>query len=171
MYLGPSEPGDSQPHTKTWIKGEVSMKGSWRTICGVLLGVVMACAMFAPRLLADPAAQGKFTLPLEAQWGKKALAAGNYTLSIDNHTSMPMIWIAHEGRNASVVLPQSFDYRQNTSKNAELVCIRHDGVLTVRELRIPQVGTYYFNLPKNLKVLMAEQPQMIETLPVQAVGK
>ncbi len=148
------------------------MNGSWRTISGGLLSIVMACAMFAPRLMAGPAGQGKFTLPLEAQWGKTTLTAGDYTLSIENHTSMATIWIAHEGRNVTVILPQSLDYQQkNMSKNAELVCIRHDGALVIRELRIPQVGTYYFNLPKNLKVFMAEQPQMIETLPVQAVGE
>ncbi len=147
------------------------MNRSWRTISGVLLGVVMACAMFAPRLMAGPAGQGKFTLPSEAQWGKKTLAAGDYTLSIDNHTSMATIWITREGRNVTVLLPESFDYTQNMSKNEELVCIRHDGALVIRELRIPQVGTYYFGLPKNFKVFMAEQPQMIETLPVQAVGE
>jgi hypothetical protein len=169
--FGPERAWRQPAAHKNLDKGEVSMNGRWRTICGVLLGVVMACAMFAPRLQAGPAPQGKFTLPLEAQWGKTTLAAGDYTLSIENHTSMATIWIAHEGRNVSVILSQSLDYRQNTSKNAELVCIRHDGVLTVRELRIPKVGTYYFNLPKNLKVFMAEQPQMIETLPVQSVGE
>ncbi|MGA9630369.1 MAG: hypothetical protein WA369_09770 [Candidatus Acidiferrales bacterium] len=53
----------------------------------------------------------------------------------------------------------------------ELVCIRHDGKVSVRALKLPRVGTFYFALPKDLKALVAQQPQLIETVQVEARGE
>jgi hypothetical protein len=40
----------------------------------------------------------------------------------------------------------------------------------VRALRTNH-GTFYFALPKDLQVLMTQQPQLIETVPVQVSGE
>jgi len=48
-----------------------------------------------------------------------------------------------------------------------LVCIRQHGNVTVRALRLPHVGTFYFSLPKQLTVLVAQQPELIETVSVE----
>lgn len=147
------------------------MKGPWIKALGVALGAVIACAVVAPRLQARAAVQGKFTLTFDAKWGKVSLPAGNYTLAINHYSSMATVVISQSGRNVGIALPEIFDYTENKSKTAELVCIRHNGMVTIRELRVPQVGTYYFPLPKNLTLMAAQQPEMIETVPLQPVGE
>lgn len=147
------------------------MKRPWTKVLGIALGAVIAFAVIAPRLQAGPAVQGKFTLPFNAKWGKISLPAGDYTLAINHYNSMTTVVIARSGRNVGVTLPEIFDYTENKSKTAELVCIRHNGMVTVRELRVPQVGTYYFPLPKDLKLMAAQQPEMIETVPLQSLGE
>jgi hypothetical protein len=67
------------------------------------------------------------------------------------------------------VLPQVFDGSGNSDKNV-LVCVRHNGQVGVRALRTNH-GTFYFALPKDLQVLMTQQPQLIETVPVQVSGE
>jgi hypothetical protein len=143
------------------------MKGPWIKVLGAVLVAVTACAVIAPRLQATTAVQGKFTLPFDAKWGKVSLHAGDYKVAINNYSSMATVVISQSGRNVGITLPEVFDYTENKSKTAELVCIRHNGIVTVRELRLPQVGTYYFPLPKELKVMAAQQPQMIETVSLQ----
>lgn len=147
------------------------MKSPWKSVSGIVLSAVVALILFAPGLQAGPAAQDRFTLPFDVQWGKMTLSTGAYTLSIDRLTSNGRILISQGSKGVEVVLPQSFDYTQNQSKKAELVCIRHDGVVTVRALRLPEVGTFYFSLPKDLRTMMAEQPQMIETVSLEVSGE
>jgi hypothetical protein len=36
---------------------------------------------------------------------------------------------------------------------------------------LPSIGTYYFEMPKSLKTLVAQQPQLIETVQVQVSGE
>jgi hypothetical protein len=51
-----------------------------------------------------------------------------------------------------------------------LICIRHDGNVSVRALRLPNVGTFYFSLPKDLQTLIARQPELIETVSLEVSG-
>lgn len=147
------------------------MRGSLRSFSGIVLGAMLAFIVFAPGLQAGPAAQEKFTLPFDAQWGKTALPAGDYTLSIDHFTSNGAIRLSRGTQAVAIFLPEIFDYTQNQSKSGELVFVRHNGVATVRALRLPNAGTFYFPLPKELKTLTAEQPQMLEVVSLEATGE
>jgi hypothetical protein len=147
------------------------MRASWRSFSGIVLGAMLAFIVIAPGLQAGPAAQEKFTLPFDAQWGKTTLPAGDYTLSIDHLTSNGTIRLARGTQSVGIFLPEVFDYTQNRSKNGQLVFVRHNGVVTVRALRLPDAGTFYFPLPKELKTLTAEQPQMIEVVSLEATGE
>lgn len=146
------------------------MKGPWKKISGIAIGALVALAVIAPRLHAGPAAQDKFNLPFNAQWGKTTLSAGTYTLSVEHFSPSSAIRIEREDRGIGIIVPQSFDYTESQAKQAELVCVRHDGIVAVRALRLPQVGTFYFSLPKELNAYAA-QPQMLETIPLESVGK
>ena len=65
---------------------------------------------------------------------------------------------------------QMFKDNENRSKSPVLICIRHDGNVSIRALRLPNVGTFYFSLPKDLKMLIARQPELIETVFVKVSG-
>jgi len=147
------------------------MNSVWKKVSGVVLGAVLAFVIIAPGLQAGSAAGGEFKLPFSAQWQKVGLRAGDYTFSV-NHITLDGVIVVYQGTRAvGIVRPQSFDSHNNQTKASELVCIRHDGKVTVRALSLPRVGTFYFSLPKDLKVLVAQKPELIETVPVQVSGQ
>lgn len=146
------------------------MKGFGKSVSGLLLIALIAFGMVTPTLQAGPAARARFQLPFDAKWGFNTLRTGTYTISVEHFASSGMITVYHDNQAVGMVYPQTFESFENKSVNAELVCIRHDGVVTVRALRLPGAGTFYFSLPKELKTLVTQQPQLIETVPVEVGG-
>lgn len=146
------------------------MKGSWARISGVVLIAVVMFGIVAPALQAQLTSSGRFKLPFDAQLGKMALPTGNYTFTVDGMSLNGKIAIFRENQAVGILRPQTFSENYNQSKNPALLCIRHDGQVTIRALRLPRVGTFYFSVPKELSVLMAQQPQLIETVSVEASG-
>jgi hypothetical protein len=146
------------------------MEGSRKWVSGVVLSAVIAFAVIAPGLQASPAAALGFKLPFDAQWGEKALPTGDYTFLVDHFSSNGMIFVYRGGQAVGIFHPQIFEGLESQSKRAELVCIRHDGNVTVQALRLPHAGTFYFYLPKELKALVAQDPKLIETVSIEASG-
>ena len=146
------------------------MKISCMRVAGFVLVAVLSYGMISPSLHAGPVAEGKFKLPFDAQFGKMALPKGDYSFSIEGLSLTGNVLILHESRPVGFVRPQSFNDREAQNKVPVLVCIRHDGNVTVRALRLPHVGTFYFPLAKDLSVLAAQQPQLIETVSVEVSG-
>jgi len=146
------------------------MKASWAKISGVVLSAVVTFGMVAPALQAGPAASGRFKLPFDAQMGMMALPTGNYSYTVDGLSLDGTIIVYHETRAVGILRPQMFSEKDSQSKNPALLCIRHGGKVAIRALRLPRVGTFYFSLPKELSVLMAQQPQLIETISVELSG-
>jgi hypothetical protein len=146
------------------------MTGSRKRVSGVVLTAVIALGTIAPALLAGPSTQGKFQLPFDAHWGKMALPSGDYTFSVEQASLRGMIAVYHDGQAVGRAIPQVFSGTETQSKNPVLVCIRHDGEVAVRALRLPGVGTFYFPLPKGLNTLVTQQPQLIQTVSIQVNG-
>ena len=148
------------------------MKVSRRSILWGALSAVLAIAAIMPGLQAGPATAGRFKLQFDAQVGKTALPTGDYTFSVDRSIgSYGVIIVYREGQALGMVVPQTLDRYKGQGLSPELLCVRHDGKVTVRALRLPNIGTYYFQMPKNLQTLVAQQPQLIETVPVQVSGE
>lgn len=144
------------------------MKVSRNSILWVALSALIAIGAIAPGLQAGPSAEGRFTLPFDAQVGKTTLPAGDYTFSVDSSVGSHGAIAVYRGvESVGIMVPQTLDIYQGHGESPALLCIRHDGKVTVRGLRLPGIGTYYFQLPKGLKTLVAQQPQLIETVPVQ----
>jgi hypothetical protein len=147
------------------------MKYSWKCVSGLALIAVIAFGMIAPGLQAGPALAASFKLPFDAKLGKIALPTGDYFLSLDHAAFNGLIRFYQGNQVVGIVRAQAFDDRQGQSKNPVLICIRHDGNVTVRALRLPSVGTFYFSLPKELAGLMARQPKLVETVSVEVRGE
>ena len=148
------------------------MKVSRKSILWGALSAVLAIAAIMPGLQAGPATAGRFKLQFDAQVGKTALPTGDYTFSVDRTSgSYGVIFVYRERKALGIVVPQTLDRYKGQGLSPELLCIRHDGKVTVRALRMPNVGTYYFQMPKNLQTLVAQQPQLIETVSVQISGE
>lgn len=147
------------------------MKGS-RRILWVALGAVIAIAAILPGLQAGAMTAGRFKMPFDAQLGKTALPTGDYTFSVDRADgTYGLIRVYRGTESVGIMVPQELDTYHGQGQSPALLCIRHDGKVTVRALRLPGVGTYYFQMPKELKTLVAQQPELIETVPVQVSGE
>lgn len=154
--------------------GKQQMKALRKRACALTLGtvVVVVVGMAAAGLQARSATGGKFTLPFGAQWGIVSLEPGDYTFSVDHLTSNGAIALYRGTQAVGMFHPQLLDnYRGKEKTAAALLLIRHDGKVTVRALQLPQVGTFYFAVPKGLTTLVAQQPQLIETVSVQVGGQ
>lgn len=148
------------------------MKGKWTWFSGALLSAVIVFAMIAPSLRAWPGpAAGEFKLPFNAKWGMVALQTGDYTYSVDSFSSQGIVSVYRGTEFVGTMPVEFFDDNVNVKGSKfELLCIRHDGKVTVRALRT-NVGTLYFSLPRELKVLLAQQPQLIEPVSVEVKGE
>jgi hypothetical protein len=149
---------------------KVQMKGSRARVSGVVVIAVVMFGMVATVLHAGPAASGRFKLPFDAQMGMMALPTGNYSYTVDGLSLDGKIVVYRENQALGILRAQTFSENGNQSKNPALLCIRHDGKVAIRALRLPRVGTFYFSLPKDLNVLMAQQPQLIETVSIEVSG-
>jgi len=146
------------------------MRGSRNWIAGAVLLAVIALGAAAPGLHARPAG-GRFNLPFDARWGKSVLPTGEYSFSVEHVSLDGAIFIAQGPLTIAVVHAQGFNDHENKSEKPELVCLRHDGKVTIRELRLPNVGTYYFALPKDMQSLVAQKSQSVETVTVEVRGE
>ncbi len=147
------------------------MKGS-RKILWIALGAVIAIAAILPGLQAGPMSAGRFKMPFDAQLGKTALPMGDYTFTVNRtEGSYGLIRVYRGSESVGIMVPQELDIYHGQGQNPALLCIRHDGKVTVRALRLPGIGTYYFQMPKELQTLVAQQPKLIETVPVQVSGE
>jgi hypothetical protein len=146
------------------------MKDVWRSVSAIVLSAGIAFGVIAPDLQARVAG-GQFKLPFDAQWGEVALPTGSYTFSVDHVASTGTIIIYRGSEAVGFVHPEMLDSHENQSQSPTLICIRHDGKVTVRALRLPNRGTFYFPLPKELNALMAQQRQLIETVSIQVSGE
>jgi len=146
------------------------MKGFWARVAGVVLIAVIAFGMVAPSLQAGLTVSGKFKLPFDARWGREVLPAGDYSFTVNGFSMNGRIFVRRGTQTVEILVPQMFEENDKQAMNPVLLGIRHDGNVTIRALRLPKVGTFYFSLPKELSVLVAQQPQLIETVSVEVSG-
>jgi hypothetical protein len=146
------------------------MKGSYKWVLGTAIATLIMFGFIAQGLHAGPVARGKFKLPFDAQLEQMVLPTGDYTFSVQDASLNGNIYVYRGSQAVGVLHAQMFKDNENQSKSPVLICIRHDGNVSVRALRLPKVGTFYFSLPKNLKTLIARQPELIETVSVEVSG-
>lgn len=147
------------------------MKSSWKKAAGFMLSAVIAFGIIAAANLNAAPAQGRFNLPFDVQWGNLALPSGDYTFSLNHLTSTGTIVVYRGAKAVGFVHPEILENMQNQGKAPVLLCIRHDGKVTVRALRLPNVGTLVFPVSRELAVLVAQQPQSVENLSIEVSGE
>jgi hypothetical protein len=147
------------------------MNVSWKKFLGFAIALAIGFGVSLPRLQAQTeSAAGKFKLPFDAKLGSLSLPTGDYKFSVHSGSLNGRLYIYRGPDAVGIVLPQSFSGVEDKGENPVLICIRHDGNTTVRALKLPNVGTFYFALPKDLQTLVAQQPQLIETVSIQVTG-
>jgi hypothetical protein len=147
------------------------MKASWKKLATLAFVVAVALGMSLPKSQASwSVAQGAFKLPFTANVGNITLTAGDYTFSVDEMSRNGKITIYQGTQAVGMLFAQSFSIYDDKSPYPVLLFVRHDGNATLRALKFPRAGTFYFTLPKEMNTLIAQQPQLVETIQVQASG-
>jgi hypothetical protein len=142
------------------------MKGARSWVSGIALLAVIGLIVIAPGVHAQPSANFHFQMPFDADWSRMALSTGDYSFSLDQYSANGLIFVYHDNKAVGITHAESFDAKEDKSDKTELVLVRHDGKVSVRALRMPGVGTFYFTLPKELSNVAAKQPRLLETITV-----
>ncbi|HEY4740173.1 MAG TPA: hypothetical protein VIH76_06215 [Candidatus Acidoferrales bacterium] len=143
-------------------------KGLVQTISRMALMAFLGLAIVGPGAGAQTEAAGKFSLAFDARWGGMALGPGEYTFSVEEFR---ILRVQQGQKELGVVLLQSYDGVKGRNEDASLICIRHDGACAVRVLTTPDVGTFYFAVPKDERILVAKQPELLQRVAIQMAGK
>jgi hypothetical protein len=140
----------------------------FQMISRLALVAFLGLAIVGPGAGAQTESAGRFSLPFEARWGGISLGAGDYTFSVENFS---IVRVRQGQKELGVVLLQSYDRAHGRNENASLICIRHDGTCAVWALTTPELGTFYFAVPKDARVMVAQQPELLQSVSIQIAGK
>jgi hypothetical protein len=137
---------------------------------------LLATALSAGLLSAEDL-KGTFTLPFEVRWGTAILPAGDYSFTID--TGDPLHLATVRGRDgAAMIMASGTSDRQFSGRNA-LFLVRRGRAGTVRALHLatPGIGSpkgglvFHYSPPKSEPLLLAQAPELIQSVPVVVSGK
>ena len=119
----------------------------------------------------EPACQGKFTLPFEAQWGGVTLPAGGYAFTL-NSTAVGsrVVTVVRDQQKVAIVMAQARS--QGDSARASALIVRHSGGRArIDSLHLIELGDFFFSAPKAEGSQIASAPQLIQRIPVFTSGK
>ena len=132
-------------------------------MAGLLAATVWGTASYSQ---SATVASGKFTLDFNAQWGKLDLQPGTYTFAVKAENSSYIVAVQQGKRPMGFVLTSSFSSQDGLdSQDEALLCVRRSGECSVGALKMP-TGVFYFNMPGIQKAQLAQQPDLIERVPV-----
>jgi hypothetical protein len=155
-------------------KEDTNMKSTIerRSAKGILVAAAMlAACLFTGSAQAQAPAQfrGTFTLPFAAHWGKAALPAGNYELSVSEQgEALVRIRDAKTGRLVAFESLSVID--GNASGTSELVIANRGGERVVYALRIGQLNETIVYNPKLARVA-EEEARLTRSIPVTFARK
>ena len=106
--------------------------------------VLMAAALTPSVASAQPAMQGKFTLPCTTYWGAAVLPAGEYSFTVTKANSQVDIIRV---RGAASVQHMSLRQKESRSEGSSLTLAEANGVAIARTLYLAEIGRS-FRIPQ-----------------------
>jgi len=132
------------------------------TLCSLLLALLASCLGAASANAQE--VKGTFTLPFDARWGKAILPAGPYSFTIDQAKSGGPLILSGEKVHA-IVRNQGFGTKP--MDRSALILRSENGVYTVRELRLTDIGMVLYYAPHHPKhQTAAQEREMASLVPV-----
>jgi hypothetical protein len=119
----------------------------------------------------EPACEGKFTLPFDAQWGGVTLPAGDYAFRLDSTALGSHIVTVEQGqRKVAMVMAQGHSH-VNSAKASVLIVTRGGGRARIQALHLAELGDFLYGAPKAAGLQMASTPQLVQRIPISSTGK
>ena len=119
----------------------------------------------------EPACEGKFTLPFDAQWGGVTLPSGDYTFTLDSTALGSYVVTVVQGqRRVAMVMAQGQSHG-DSAKASALIVTRSGGRARIHALHLAELGDFFYGAPKAEGLQMASTPQLIQRIPISTNGK
>jgi hypothetical protein len=138
----------------------------------VKLGLaLLALATSASISNATTAYQGKFTLPVEAQWGNTKLPAGDYTITVPSSGSPYRVYL--QGSKASAILQAVTAEDVAASGRSQLDLRDIAGVQTIEAVELPDLGLtfIYRTSPRKQPMHETRQKAVPQSTPTPQVSE
>jgi hypothetical protein len=145
---------------------------SIRSVLVISFLVLLAGGGWSTAARAQTAANGKFVLPFDVQWGKWTIPAGEYSFTLDRATAEGILTVQSSERTFKILQKTAFSC--GAIGDSTLRVERINGKWTVSELHLTPVGTgfCYCHKPKGPKEkLNARNHEFEATIPVTVSGK
>lgn len=122
-----------------------------KTVGLSLLFAILAAALAAFGAGPENACQGKFSLPVEAQWRHFIVPAGDYTFTLDRVTQDAILTLRSENHTFMILHVATLNYQEDG--NSVLHLRRVNGKWRVMQLDLAPVGLAftYYHMPKESK--------------------
>ncbi|TAM84544.1 MAG: hypothetical protein EPN47_00020 [Acidobacteria bacterium] len=156
------------------------------TLAGLSLVLLTVGAIRARGQFEEPFQfAGKFTLPVEAQWGKLTLPAGEYTLDYGKleRDGPRLVFVEGTAKGSPYGMILAGPAGNTSRTTNTILCVREGSTLIVRLLDMPAIGeSVAFPIPRGAKVVahngkrggytqLAEAPMLIQRIPVTRIAK
>ncbi len=136
-------------------------------IIGMIFLAMLGAALSAGVLSAQDF-QGSFTLPFETRWGTAVLPAGDYTFKLDTVKYVVTVY----GENRAPMILSSSRNTDSTFGSNKLIVARHGSKGTVRTLRLAELQlAFNYSAPKGEPPMVAQEPELLQPIPVVVYGK
>ncbi len=141
-------------------------------IVGMIFLAMLSAALSAGVLSAQDF-QGSFTLPFESRWGTAILPAGDYTIKLDTGDRTRFQYVVTvRGENYAAMILSFSRKSDTTTKTNELVVARSGHKGTVRALRLAELQlAFNYPAPKGEPPMVAQEPELLQRIPVVVYGK
>jgi len=134
------------------------------------LVLALAGALIFTGLASAQTAQGKFTLPFQAQWGMATLPPGDYSFKLDEAQSAGELVLWRGKKPVALIHSQS--YSLESAGQSALTVVRSDSGNVVRDLSLPEIGVVLHYAPhKPGRNSAAAEREIAQKIPIGTSGK
>ena len=128
--------------------------------------------IFAGTLSAqEPACEGRFTLPFDAQWGDVTLPTGDYAFRLESTAlGSHIVTVVQGQRRVAMVMAQAKS-QGDSARASALIVTRSGGHARIDALHLVELSDFFFSAPKAKGLQTASAPQLIQRIPVSTKGK
>jgi hypothetical protein len=135
-------------------------------LSSALLIACSAACLTANFANAQQASHGKFNLPVESQWGRALLPAGEYSFTLD-HARPDGMFIVH-GNGTSFIIPVMRGISTGkTSRDSSLLLVTAGSTPTIRSVYLGHLGmTAYFPAQRSKQSIVAQAPKLVQHIQI-----
>jgi len=131
-----------------------------------LITLAASAVLLFARLGSAQVSAGRFTLPVETRWGTAVLPPGDYSFRLPSATLPAVVTVSGQGQKVMIMVTGGTSEHE-VSDGSSLTLIRVGQKAFVRSFDLGHLGTtFFYRPPKGQEVLMAEEPELIQRVPV-----